>query len=66
MGASPGKAEEVKKKTRGQISVKGTTHAKLKAGAEAQRKSMSQIVEDGINRALDSQAQAVDSPPGEG
>lgn len=61
-----GSEEEVKNKTRGQISVRGTTHAKLKAGAEAQRKSMSQIVEEGINRYLDGQAQAVDSPPREG
>lgn len=56
----------MRNKTRGQISVRGTTHAKLKVIAESQNKSMSQIVEEDINRVLDAhEAQAVDSAASE-
>ncbi len=54
-------------KTRGQISVRGDTYDKLKIEAEVANKSLSQLVEERVNSYLDRvEAQAVDSPPGEG
>lgn len=44
---------------RGQISIKGTTHAKLKIVSEGLNKSMGQIVEEQVNEYLD----RVGAPP---
>lgn len=55
------------RKKRGQISVRGVTYDKLKIEAEVSNKSLSQLVEERVNSYLDRvEAQAVDSPPGEG
>lgn len=55
------------KKTRGQVSVRGKLYDKLKIVAEAQRKSISQLVEEAVLPVLDqAEAQAVDSAPVEG
>jgi len=54
---------------RGHISVRATTHDRLKAGAAAKNKSIAQVIEEGVERLLDEHdrtAQAVDSPPRQG
>lgn len=50
-----------------QVSVRGTTYDRIKLEAERRGVKVSQLVEAAVAPALDlAEAQAVDSPPGEG